>query len=430
MTTPRAATLIHGIGTLVTPADVPAPIRGSDLARVVEVSGAAIAIGAGGDILAAGPESDVHGTVTTDEDTHFHDARGALAIPGLVDCHAHLVFAGDRAAEFELRNRGAGYEEIHAAGGGIRSTVAATRAALDSGSIAPRVQQHLDWLLAAGTTTVEGKSGYGLTVEHELASLEVLKRVAAEHAIKVKPTILAAHTVPAEYDGRTDAYVDEVAIPAVRAAAAREWARAADVFLERGSFDVAQSRRYLEAARDAGLAMRLHGDQFSDSGAVDLAIELGARSIDHLEALGAGDERLTRLAASNVACVLLPLSSLFLGRPYAPGRALADAGAIVALATDFNPGSSYGESMPLSISLACVGGGLTAAEALTACTVNAAWVLGVERRVARLAPGCMGDVVLLDQPSLAHLAYHVGTPGIASVFVQGNEVDRRAGGAG
>lgn len=421
---PRAQTVIHDIGILVTPARVPAPVRGSELGNVVEVSGAAIAIGDDGTIIASGVEADVRATVSTDGDTHFHDAHGAMAIPGLVDCHTHPVFAGDRANEFELRNRGAGYEEIHAAGGGIRASVERTRAALDAGTIAPQVRRHLDWMLAAGTTTAECKSGYALTLEHELESLRVLLDVAADHPIHTTRTLLAAHTVPVEYDGRADDYLEEVAIPAAQRAVREVRATAADVFLERGSFDRAQAERYLRAAQRAGLAARLHGDQFSDQGGIDLAIDLGARSIDHLEALEPEADRLARLADSDVAAVLLPLSSLFLGRPYAPGRALVDRGAIVVLASDFNPGSSYGESLTLAMSLACIGCGLGAGEALTASTVNAAWVLGLSDRVGRLDVGYRGDVLLLDQPGIAHLPYHVGTPGLLSVFVGGLEVGR------
>lgn len=429
MTPPLAATIVHGIGTLVTPARQPAPLRGVALGAVLEVPRAAIAIDGDGTIVAAGAETDVRAAVEVDAETEYHDAHGALAVPGLVDCHTHPVFAGDRAAEFELRNLGAGYEEIHAAGGGIRASVARTRDALDDGSIAPQVRRHLDWMLAAGTTTAECKSGYALTLEHELESLRVLEAVAADHPLRTTRTLLAAHTVPVEYDGRPDAYVDEVAIPAVERARAEVRASAADVFLERGSFDRAQAERYLRAAQRAGLAARLHGDQFSDQGGVDLAIELGARSIDHLEALEPDADRLRRLAASDVAGVLLPLSSLFLGRPYAPGRELVDAGAVVALASDFNPGSSYGESLTLAMSLACIGCRLRAAEALTAATVNAAWVLGLDDRVGRLDAGWRGDVVLLDQPSLAHLPYHVGSPAVRAVFVGGRRIGSAVGAA-
>jgi imidazolonepropionase len=424
MGSPRAQTIIHDIGVLVTPARVRGngPVRGSALGEVVEVPGAAIAMDADGAIIAVGHEAEVRAACETDVDTNFHDARGALAIPGLVDCHTHPVFSGDRAIEFELRNQGASYEEIHAAGGGIRASVARTRAALDDGTIAPQVRRHLDWMLASGTTTAEGKSGYALTLEHELESLRVLAAVARDHPIRMTRTLLAAHTVPVEYDGRADAYIDEVAIPAAQRAVREVRASAADVFLERGSFDRTQAERYLRAAQAAGLDARIHGDQFSDQGGIELAVELGARSIDHLEALEPDAARLRLLSESSVAGVLLPLSSLFLGRPYAPGRALVDAGAIVAVASDFNPGSSYGESLTLAMSLACIGCGLRASEALTACTANAAWVLGVGDRIGRLELGYRGDVVLLDQPSLAHLPYHVGSPAIRSVFVGGLEV--------
>lgn len=429
MTPPLAATIIHGIGTLVTPARLPAPLRGEALGAVLEVPNAAIAVDADGAILAAGGESEVRTGVAVGPDTEFHDAHGALAIPGLVDCHTHPVFAGDRAAEFELRNLGAGYEQIHAAGGGIRASVARTRSALDDGSIAPQVRRHLDWMLAAGTTTAECKSGYALTVDHELESLRVVEAVAADHPLRTTLTLLAAHTVPAEYEGRADDYVDEVAIPSLERARREGRASAADVFLERGSFDRAQAERYLRAAQRAGLAARLHGDQFSDQGGIDLAVEIGARSIDHLEALEPDAPRLRTLARSDVAGVLLPLSSLFLGRPYAPGRELVDAGGIVALASDFNPGSSYGESLTLAMSLACIGCRMRAAEVLSAATINAAWVLGLDDRVGRLDPGYRGDVLLLDQPSLAHVPYHVGSPALRAVFVGGRRVGAAVGAA-
>lgn len=420
-TRPLVDLVVHNIGTLVTPARAEPPLRGRDLRELIEVEGAAVAV-RGGIVVAVGPEGVVRAAVDSDGDTDFLDAGGALAIPGLVDCHAHPLFAGDRSHEFELRNTGADYEQLHAEGGGIRTTVAATRSAIDDGRLASLVRRHLDWMLAAGTTTAEAKSGYGLTLEDELASLRVARDVAEQHAVRMIGTCLAAHTVPPEYDGESDRYLDEVAIPAVQQAADEGLAAAADVFLERGGFTAAQARRYLQAARDAGLVARLHSDQFSDQGGVPLAIELGARSVDHLEALAPA--RVAELAASRVTGVLLPLSSLLLSRPYAPGRALADAGAVLALASDFNPGSSYGESLTLAMSLACAGCGLRAAEALTAATINAAWVLDMHHQVGRIAPGFCADLVLVDQPSLVHLAYHVGSPGIVTVVAGGRTVPR------
>ena len=242
-------------------------------------------------------------------------AAALCAIPGLVDCHTHPAFGGDRVEEFSRRAAGASYEELHAAGGGILSTVGATRAAGEAG-IAEAVQRHRDWMLRAGTTTFEGKSGYGLDRETELASL---RAIAAAGGI---PTWLGAHATPPEY-ADADAYLDFVLAEVLPDAA--QLAEAADVFLERGAFDAAQARRYLEACRAHGLALRLHGDQFTEAGAIPLAIELGARSVDHLEATG--PEGIAALAASDVTGVLLPASALFLARPMPPARALVDAGA-------------------------------------------------------------------------------------------------------
>jgi imidazolonepropionase len=339
------------------------------------------------------------------------DGRGLCAIPGLVDCHTHPAFGGDRVEEFSLRAAGASYEELHAAGGGILSTVHATRAAGEAG-LREAVERHRGWMRGHGTTTFEGKSGYGLDRDTELASLRAVRDAGGS------PTWLGAHTVPPEFDGDADAYVD-FALAEVLPEAAR-LADAADVFLERGAFDAGQARRYLEACRDAGLALRLHGDQFTEQGAIPLAIELGARSVDHLEATGA--EGVRALAASGVVGVLLPVSALFLGRPMPPARALVDAGAAVALATDFNPGSSFCESLPLCCSLAATQLKLAPAEALGACTVNAAHVLGRADRLGRLAPGYRADLVLLDAPDWRYLAYHLGGDIVRGV-VLGGELD-------
>jgi imidazolonepropionase len=342
-----------------------------------------------------------------DGDVEELDAAGLCAVPGLVDCHTHACFAGDRVDEFALRAGGATYEELHAAGGGIMATVSATRAAGEAG-LAEAVRTHRSWMLRAGTTTFESKSGYGLDRETELASL---RAVADAGGI---PTWLGAHAVPPEYDD-ADAYVEFMVTDVLPEAA--ELAEAADVFLERGAFDAAQSRHYLEACAAAGLALRLHGDQFTEQGAVPLAIELGARSVDHLEATG--DDGVRVLAASGVVAVLLPASALFLGRPMPPARALVDAGAAVALATDFNPGSAFCESLPLVCSLAATQLKLSPAEALTACTINAAHVVGRAERVGRLAPGYAADVVLLDAPDWRYLAYHLGGGVVSGVVVRG-----------
>jgi len=350
----------------------------------------------------------MHELPPLDGDVVEVDGRGLSAIPGLVDCHTHPAFGGDRVEEFSLRAAGASYEELHARGGGILSTLNATRAAGETG-LREAVERHCRWMRAHGTTTFEGKSGYGLDRDTELASLRAVRDAGGV------PTWLGAHAVPPEFDGDADAYLDFALAEVLPEAA--QVAEAADVFLERGAFDATRARRYLEACRDAGLALRLHGDQFTEQGAIPLAIELGARSVDHLEATG--DEGVQALAGSGVVGVVLPASALFLGRPMPPARALVDAGAAVALATDFNPGSAFCESLPLCCSLAATQLKLAPAEALGACTVNAAHVLGRADRLGRLAPGFRADLVLLDAPDWRYLAYHLGGDLIARVALAG-----------
>jgi len=399
--------LIRDIAQLATPRGTDAPLRGAALGDV-QVLEDAYVLCRGGRTEKVGLMRDL---APLDGEVEELDARGRCAIPGLVDCHTHACFGGDRVDEFALRAAGATYEELHAAGGGIMSTVSATRAAGEA-ALAGAVRRHRAWMLRAGTTTFEAKSGYGLDRETELSSLRAIATAGGV------PTWLGAHAVPPEF-ADADAYVDFMLADVLPAAA--ELAEAADVFLERGAFDAAQARRYLEACAAAGLALRLHGDQFTEQGAVPLAVELGARSVDHLEATG--DDGARVLGASSVVAVLLPASALFLARPMPPARALVDAGAAVALATDFNPGSAFCESVPLVCSLAATQLHLSPAEALSACTVNAAHVLGRADRIGRLAPGYAADVVLLDAPDWRYLAYHLGGDVVAQVVVAGAAVE-------
>ena len=395
--------LVRDLAQFVSPAGAGAPLRGRALAELDRVDGAFVLI-EDGRIAAVGSMRELP---ALDDGVEELDGRGLCAVPGLVDCHTHPAFGGDRLEEFSLRAAGASYEELHAAGGGILATVRATRDAGETG-IAEAVDRHRGWMLRQGTTTWEGKSGYGLDRDTELASLRAIRAAGGV------PTWLGAHSVPSEF-ADADAYLDFVLAEVLPDAA--RIAEAADVFLERGAFDAAQARHYLEACREAGLALRLHGDQFTEAGAVPLAVELGARSVDHLEATG--DDGVRALASSDVTGVLLPASALVLGRPMPPGRALVDAGAAVALATDFNPGSAFCESLPLVCALAATQLGLGPAEALAACTVNAAHVLGRADDVGRLAPGYAGDVVLLDAPDWRHLAYHLGGELVHTVIVRG-----------
>jgi imidazolonepropionase len=396
--------LVRDLRQLATPSSAArSPLRGAAL-REVEVIEGAFVLCEGGRIAAVGHMRELP---AIDGEVVEVDGSGLCAVPGFVDCHTHPCFLGDRVDEFALRAAGATYEELHAAGGGILSTVRATRAGGEP-ELHAAVRRHRDWMLRSGTTTFEGKSGYGLDRETELASLRAVADADGS------PTWLGAHAVPSEFDDG-DQYLD-FALAEVLPEAARI-ADAADVFVEEGAFSVEQARRYLEACRDAALALRLHGDQFTERGAIDLAIEVGARSIDHLEATGAHGVR--TLAASDVAAVLLPASAIFLDRPMPPARELVDAGAVVALATDFNPGSAFCESLPLVCALACTQLHLAPAEALACCTLNAAHVLGRAERCGRVAPGCDADLVLFDAPDWRYLAYHLGGDLAAAVVRRG-----------
>jgi imidazolonepropionase len=401
--------LVRDLVQLATPAGTDAPRRGAALGQVDALEDAYVLCD-GDTIAAVGRMRDL---APLDGDVEEVDGRGLCAIPGLVDCHTHACFGGDRVEEFAMRAAGASYEELHAAGGGIMSTVLTTRAAGED-ELADIVQKHRRWMLRAGTTTFESKSGYGLDRETELASLRAVRTAGGA------PTWLGAHAVPPEFED-ADAYLDFALAEVLPAAA--ELAEAADVFLERGAFDAPQARRYLSACAAAGLALRIHGDQFTERGAVGLAVELRARSIDHLEATG--PEGVATLARSDVTAVLLPASALFLDRPMPPARALVDAGAAVALATDFNPGSAFCESLPLVCSLAATQLRLAPAEALTACTVNAAHVLGRADRIGRLAPGFAADIVLLDAPDWRYLSYHLGGDLVARVILGGAPAELR-----
>jgi imidazolonepropionase len=397
-----AKLLIRDLAQVVSPSGRHAPLRGTQELSALEVVENAYVLCEDGRVSAVGGMRNLS---PLDGEVEELDGGGLAAVPGLVDCHTHACFAGDRVEEFSLRAAGATYEELHAAGGGILSTVQATRAAGEDG-LARALDRHRSWMLRAGTTTFEAKSGYGLDRDTELAQLRVIRAAGGI------PTWLGAHAVPPEFTD-ADAYLD-FALSEVLPEAAK-LAEAADVFLERGAFDAAQARRYLEACRAAGLALRLHADQFTEAGGIPLAIELGARSVDHLEATGPEGAR--ALADSDVAAVLLPLAALILDRLMPPGRELLERGAIVALATDFNPGSAFCESLPIAMTLACTQLGLGPAAALGACTVNAAHVVGLADRVGRISPGFAADLVLLDAPDWRHLAYHLGG-GLVSVVVK------------
>jgi imidazolonepropionase len=385
-----------------------APRAGADAADVASVPNGAVAARAG-EIVWVGEESQLADAVDERPGTTVLDAGGRAVLPGLVDPHTHLPWAGDRAGEFARRLEGATYSQIAAEGGGILSTVAATREAGEDELVAaclPRLHR----MLRSGTTTAEAKSGYGLASEHELRQLVAIRRAAELTPVDLVPTVLAAHTVPPEArdsDAARAGYVRTVCEDILPAAAQEGLARFADVFLDEHAFTLEEGRAVLEAARSAGLGVKVHADQLSPGGGAELAAAMGAVSADHLE--HTGDEGLAALAAAGTVAVLLPGATFFLGsHDYADGRRFVEAGVPVALATDLNPGSCFTESMPMIMQLACLYAGLTVDEAIVASTINAAAALGQADRVGSLEPGKRADLIVIDAASRAHLVYHFG----------------------
>jgi len=331
------------------------------------------------------------------------DAGGRLVVPGLVDCHTHLAFGGWRADEFEQRILGRSYLDIARDGGGIVSTVRQTREATER-QLTDRASRFLQEMLALGVTTVECKSGYGLTLDSELKLLRVYGRLAAEQPVRVVPTFLGAHIVPPEFRHNRKAYVKLLVESMIPAVAQEKLARCCDVFVEESAFSVDEARRILSAGLDAGLAARLHADQLSSGGGAELAAELGALSADHLEHIS--DRGIAAMASAGVVAVSLPIASLYLGQPPMPARRLIDARVRVAVATDFNPGSAPSYHLPLALTLACTLQKMSPAEALKGATSYAAGALGFQGSVGSLEVGKAADFALIDAPDVNHWIYH------------------------
>lgn len=380
--------------------------------------GAAVAVH-DGRIVALGEEATLRRSHTPAE---VLDAEGGTVVPGFVDAHTHPVFHGTREREFEMRTAGATYVEIAAAGGGILSSVRGVRGASKEELLAGLLPR-LDRFLALGTTTVEAKTGYGLTPEDEMKCLEVLAEANAAHPVELVPTFLGAHEVPPEYRDRRDAYVDLVVEEMLPRVAESGLAEFCDVFAEDHVFDVAEARRIGERARELGLGMRLHVDQLSPGAGAELAAELGAASADHLE--HASPEGIEAMAAAGVVPVLCPLVPLYLRESQeAPARAMLDAGLRPALATDFNPGSCYTQSMPEVLTWAALRLRMTADECLVAATHSAAASLGRGDSLGRIAPGCAADLCVLDMPHHGFLTYEFGWNPVRAVVKAGRVVHR------
>lgn len=413
--------LVHNIGQLCTiPAQDGGPQRGARLGALGLLGNAAIAIDQG-IVVATGDDADLRARY---EGATMLNAQGRLVTPGLVDPHTHLIWAGDRADEFERRLMGATYQQIMAEGGGIVRTVQATRQA-DLATLVEESKARLAAMLAHGTTSVEVKTGYGLTTASEIAMLNAAALLDSEHPADIALTFLGAHAIPPEYAGNPDGYVDLIVnemLPAVAEWRAEHWPGTlfCDVFCEAGAFDLAQTRRILEAAARYDMALKVHADEFETLGGARLAAQVGATSVDHIVATP--DDEIEAVAASDTIAVALPPTPFGLGQTrYPNARRWLDAGAALAIATDCNPGTAWNENMQFAMALATRAMRLSPAQALAAATINAAFAIGRGGEVGSLEAGKQGDLVIWDAPSYPHLSYRFGR-NLAQVVVKRGQI--------
>jgi imidazolonepropionase len=405
---------VIGASQLVTLAGPGRPRVGAEMRELAIINDGAMLL-RDGRIVQTGARSEIEPLI--EADCEVVDAGKRVVLPGFIDAHTHPVFAGNRADEFEMRAAGKSYQEIAASGGGIRSTVLKTRAASEDELFAAS-SRYCEWFLRAGVTTIEAKSGYGLTTEDEIKLLRVIRRLDEESPLRYVPTFLGAHAMPDEYKNNRSAYVDLIVNEMIPQVAREGLARFCDVFCEAGAFDVDESRRILQEARAYGMGLRVHADQFSPSGGSQLAAEICAMTADHLEY--AGEAQISALESANVQPVLLPASVLMIGsRRYPDARAMIDAGLAVVLATDFNPGSSPTPSMLLVLTLASTQMKMSPAEAVTAATINAAYSLGLGAEIGSLESGKWADFVIHDCNDYRELGYFAGIEHPAAVYVKG-----------
>lgn len=410
----KADLLIYNIGELFSPNDLGRPLRGSEMAEASILKNAYLAV-RDGKIAAVGtgePDSSLIG-----ENTEKYDAKQRLVTPGLVDSHTHLVHGGSRENEFSMKLNGVSYLDILAAGGGILSTVRATRAASEE-ELYEKAKKSLDTMLIHGTTTVEAKSGYGLDTENELKQLRVAKQLHENHAVDLVSTFMGAHAVPTEYKENPEAFVDLLVGEMIPKVAEEKLAEFCDVFCEHGVFSVEQTERILNTAKEQGFKIKIHADEIVSLGGAELSARVGAHSAEHL--MAASEEGITQMAESHVIANLLPGTTFSLMKDsYADARKMIRAGLAVALSTDYNPGSCPTENIQLIMQLGCLAMKMTPIEVLNAVTVNAAHSLGRGDRIGSFAPGKHADIVIFDAPNIDYIFYHFGINHTAAVFKNG-----------
>lgn len=407
----RTDFVLKDIGQLLT-------MSGGNATGIGLVTDAALAI-RDGSVVWAGSMNKLEANCSLQDDTEIVSAGGSVVTPGFVDSHTHPLFGATRQDEFAMRAAGADYEEIAAAGGGILNSVKRTRSA-SRAVLRENMKHHLSIMLSNGTTTVEAKSGYGLDLTTELKCLEVAGNVAGEVPQTIVPTFMGAHEIPEEFRGMPDEYIDYLITEVNPQIKDQGIAEFVDIFCEKGVFTPEQATRYLAASSEQGFSLKIHADEFYDTGGAAVAVRAGAASADHL--LSISDENIQLIAGSNTVATLLPGTALFLNKPFPPGRKLLDAGASVALATDFNPGSCFCDSMPLIVSLAVCRCGFTVEEALVSATANGAAAVGLERRKGRLTPGFDADFVLWNCTDFRTIPYHLGSPDVVVVYCAGRKV--------
>jgi len=403
--------------------------RGKEMGELHIISDGAVVIKEG-IIDAAGTTKDIEAKLAKSgadlSGFDIIDAQNKAVLPGFVDSHTHFVFGGYRAEEFSWRLRGDSYMQIMERGGGIVNTVRATRKA-DANELLQAGIKRLDAMLSFGVTTVEGKSGYGLDKDTEIKQLEVINHLDGIHYIDIVPTFLGAHAVPDNFKDRQDEFIDFMIKEVMPLVVERKLAQYCDIFCEKNVFSVEQSRRYLSKAKEMGFKIKLHADEIVALGGAELAADLKATSADHL--LQASDEGIRQMAKAGVVATLLPGTAFSLKEPYARGRFMIDSNCAVALATDFNPGSCFTESIPLIFALATLYMGITPEEAVSALTINAAAALDRADTIGSLDVGKNGDLVMLEYPSYKFIAYHIGVSTVEKVVKRGNLVfDKEKGG--